>query len=412
MTNHPKLLLIAYKFPPYAGVGGYRWAQLSKYLARLGVEIHVVSVEWMKTSEYCLLSAVQHPNIHIYTIPSGYPHNLALRDFGSRLLNGIRNKVFLHLVNKFYPLDLAQRWGQYLLPFCRELILSHSITSIVATGHPFMANVHAAYLKRDLSHINLIQDMRDLWFADVKTNPMTSPLYEHIKHYEQFALQNADAVVTVTEGFRTSLLETSGSTPVYVIPNGYDPEKFYPSHSPKDQQCLHHFLHLGSVTSGREPCADAFLAWLREHSQYSATFAGFLPKDLLHHHSDLVNSGRLVYLGPVSQTRCLQLLADADVALQFNAEHMQAAASTKIYEYAAAGVPILSFGYGGEAADFISRARCGFSVDLSSFDWKSCLETINLTNMNFNWEYINEFSYKNIAEQYYKILFNDKQRGL
>ena len=42
----PPLLVIAYKFPPYAGVGGFRWAKLSKYLARLGHEVHVVTVPW------------------------------------------------------------------------------------------------------------------------------------------------------------------------------------------------------------------------------------------------------------------------------------------------------------------------------------------------------------------------------
>lgn len=43
-----KILLIAYKFPPYDGVASLRWAKMSKYLAKLGHEIHVLTVDWQE----------------------------------------------------------------------------------------------------------------------------------------------------------------------------------------------------------------------------------------------------------------------------------------------------------------------------------------------------------------------------
>ena len=39
----PRLLVITYHFPPDGAIGGQRWAGLSKYLARLGWEVHVVT---------------------------------------------------------------------------------------------------------------------------------------------------------------------------------------------------------------------------------------------------------------------------------------------------------------------------------------------------------------------------------
>lgn len=399
-----KILLIAYKFPPYAGVGGYRWAQLCKYLARLDVEIHVVTINWTQNGQNSLLLAVQHPNIHIHKIPSGYPHNLALHDFGHRLLNGIRNKLFIYLIDKFFPIDMAQHWDRHLLPFCRELIATHNIKTVIATGHPFMDNVHAARLKLDLPNIFLIQDMRDLWLDDTRSISVASAQYTIISNYEKFALQNADAIVAVTEGFSRSFSKRSGDTPIYVIPNGYDPEKFKPVSRCRKVCKNLHFVHLGNIASGREICAENFLDWLRGN-QHTATFAGSFPKNLLKKYTDLINSNQLKYVGTVSQESCLQLLSEADWALQFNAAHMQAAASTKIYEYAAAGIPILSFGYGGEAADFIEKARCGLAVDLRKTNWKSlfCQEDLTTTPNNFNWEYIHQFSYKNIANQYLNI---------
>src|SRR5436309_13042754 len=38
-----RLLIISYHFPPDGAIGGQRWAGLSKYLARLGWEVHVIT---------------------------------------------------------------------------------------------------------------------------------------------------------------------------------------------------------------------------------------------------------------------------------------------------------------------------------------------------------------------------------
>jgi hypothetical protein len=46
MNSNPakrRLLVITYHFPPDGSVGGQRWAGLSKYLARLGWEVHVIT---------------------------------------------------------------------------------------------------------------------------------------------------------------------------------------------------------------------------------------------------------------------------------------------------------------------------------------------------------------------------------
>src|SRR5712691_1767005 len=38
-----RVLVITYHFPPDGAIGGQRWAGLSKYLARLGWEVHVIT---------------------------------------------------------------------------------------------------------------------------------------------------------------------------------------------------------------------------------------------------------------------------------------------------------------------------------------------------------------------------------
>ena len=399
------ILLIAYKFPPYAGVGGYRWAQLCQYLARLGRKIDVVTVEWQRTSSDTLLDMVQHPNIHIHRIPSGYLQNLAIKNFNSRILNGIRNKVFLHIIDKFYPLDFAEHWGAHLIPYCKRIIYSKKITTVIATGHPFMANVHAATLKKELQHIILIQDFRDMWYND-RTLSSSASTREKILQKETFALQTANAVVTVSEGCKKILQQTAGTTPVYVIPNGYDPEKFsYIDHSKIDRYT--NFVYLGGVSNGREDCAVAFLDFLRFFKKGKAFFAGSIPPSLLKKYGDLIDEKRFLFLGKVSHLECIHLLKQANFALHFNAKIVPEAASTKIYEYAASGCPVLSFHFGGEPERIIKKHHLGISINIESTDYN--LNHISDMISAFDFKKflphdIEKFSFPNLANSYINLI--------
>ena len=169
-----KILLIAFKFPPYAGVGGFRWSKFSKHLARLGYEIHVITVNWKNYGENTFLKDVQHDNIHIHKIPSGYPHNLKYRPFSNYIFEAIK-LIFFTFLNRFiFYDDEAQHWGKYLIPYCEKLIAKENIPIIIATGHPFQANYWASVLKNRNPTLKLIQDFRDPW-VDQPNKPMTTP---------------------------------------------------------------------------------------------------------------------------------------------------------------------------------------------------------------------------------------------
>ena len=77
------IILIAYRFPPYAGVGCYRWSKLCKYLAELGHTIHVVTVDWQHLGPDTFIEDVQDPNIVIHKIPSGDFHPNSAQLHGS-----------------------------------------------------------------------------------------------------------------------------------------------------------------------------------------------------------------------------------------------------------------------------------------------------------------------------------------
>ncbi len=57
-----RLLVITYHFPPDGAIGGQRWAGLSKYLARLGWEVHVITASAADAEQPA-------PNVHRHFRP-------------------------------------------------------------------------------------------------------------------------------------------------------------------------------------------------------------------------------------------------------------------------------------------------------------------------------------------------------
>ena len=158
-----KILLIAFKYPQYSEVGGYRWTKFSKYFAENGCKIHVVTVKWNKRINQSWHNDVINKNITIHRIPSLYCHNLKYykfsSDFFGMVLSKLRNQ-FIKLINLFYFVDEAQYWGKKLIPFCIKLIESEKIRYVIASGAPFMANYWASNLKREMPQIKLIHDFK------------------------------------------------------------------------------------------------------------------------------------------------------------------------------------------------------------------------------------------------------------
>ena len=408
-----KILLIAFKFPPYEGVGGFRWSHLSRELALRGYHVHVVTVDWESHGPNSLSDLVLHDNIIIHRIPSGGPHNLRQKQFVGRIRNGLRNKLFLHFIDRFFFFhDEAQRWKKILIPFCNKLLKREQIHVVVSTGHPFTANYYASLLRAENPNIMLVLDWRDLWFSDKSTN-VSSSLRQQIKLMESYALKTADLNVTVTEGCRLTFLGNFPDASISVVCNGFSPQMFLENNvsSPTilgSKDC-YTFAHIGNVASGREECLDVFLEYVSRHrNKCKVHMAGSIPSFFFEKYASLFDEGIVKFLGTLSQKDAIELLKQADTALHFNAKHVPEAASTKLYEYAAAHKPVLSINFGGEPERLITTYKWGISVNL---DFDNADEKINgfldgHVDICFNDKDILFFAYPQIAERYDMLLTN------
>lgn len=404
-----KILLASYYYPPFPGVGAFRWAQLSKYLVKLGYEIHVITVDWQYTQPDTLIDHVMHQHIHIHRIPSGYPHNLSRKKFKNRILNGIRNKMFIHCIDRFlYKQDEAQRWENTFIPYALELIKKENIKIFIATGSPFSTNYLAAKVKSKNEDIKLIQDFRDPWvsnpYAHYKTN---LALYEEAIAQEAFSIQQSDAVVCVTKGVENHFSSNYANANYKMIRNGYDHESIF-CKKQNTKNKIKIMIHIGNIWSGREECCALYMKSIQNMppTAIKTVFIGSVPKQIQQNFSDCFASGKAVVMGTLSHKAAMDALQNADAALQFNARLSQDAASTKIYEYAAACKPIFSINFGGEAEQLIKNYHWGYSINPDNTDIGDALNNFIhcLDTFSFNHIEIEQFSYENIAHQYAELI--------
>lgn len=394
-----KILLIAYKFPPYAGVGGYRWSKLAKHLAALGVEVHVVTVDWEQISENSLVEDTISDNIIIYRIPCNYPHNFRTKKFNSLLVDNLKKLILRVIDQVIYWDDEAQYWGRDLLPFCEKLVRDKNIKTVIATGHPFQSLRHASELKRRIPKIKFIADFRDPWFQH-RQAPLIKYRARHLRTWVQEVMLTADLNVFVTRGLIShylALLDPSVRELINVahIQNGVDIGHEQTARS--NEMFDHDFIHAGNITNGREEPLRRFLLGLQKIAPTSSVLlVGVVPIRVLAEFSSLKN---LIVSDPVSQDDVFSLIKKSRYALQLNAQHVPYSVSTKIYEYPALGRPVISVNYGGEVAELVWKYKLGYSLRADSSSFESELAAI-INSGPISISFPPSFSYQSVAQYY------------
>ena len=369
MKEEKSILLIAFKFPPFAGVGGFRWSKMSKYLAQKGYKVHVVTVEWENIGVDKYSKDTDNPNIIIHRIRSFYPHNFKYKRFKNNLFGKLlhfKRHAILKLLDIFWYEDEAQYWGSYLIPYCEELIQKEKIKNVISTGAPFMANFWAAKLKVRNPDINLILDFRDPW-TDNKNIETKMKLFKKksIKK-EKLTLNNCDIVVSVTPDLLNIFMEKIAEKDIrgVYLPNGYD-INIKELEPVKNRNFS--FLHAGGLIVGRQEPLKSFLKAVNEIKnevpEIKIDFYGNVPNAVKRKYFKLFEKKIAVQHTKVHPDEIKKKMMQSFVCLHFNARFFPMSASTKIYEHAFLKRPTFSVNYGGEIERLINKYNLGISVN-------------------------------------------------
>ncbi|HYT05041.1 MAG TPA: glycosyltransferase [Gemmatimonadales bacterium] len=387
MSDLRRLLVITYYFGSDGSVGGLRWAGITKYLARLGWEVSVITaappgangtsgdpyVEWCPRLWTFLDGCRLLRRLALGRSPASLPNN------GSRVAPGAELSGLLrHLRREVVALlafpDESRGWVLRAALRARSVIRRFQPHVVVSSGPP-----HSAHLVAGIATIGSaarwLIDLRDpwagpytkAWDADPRVGSRT---YRALSRpLERLAFGTARRVITNTHQFAEVLAAKYPTVSVACIPNGVDPECLPPPASSRYPGLG--VAYTGTLYGSRDlgPVVRALQFFLSRHPEAARAgsklrIAG--PAELRHARafSDAVAAaGMQQYvelLGPLPRGQALEVVRRSRLAVVL-AQEQELQIPAKLYESIAMGVPTLVVAPAGSAAG-VEGTRVGASV--------------------------------------------------
>jgi len=358
------ILLVAQLSPPAGMSAARRTAGLTKYLARLGHEVTVLTSQTSGDGDIAGAARVlRTPDLMATRLNWRRRHYEALNEGKGKAYADGASRVASIVVP-----DLALvGWIPFALPAALRHARRHRPDCVITTSPPESAHLVGMALKRQ--GIPWIADLRDGWGYET-THPDWPLSLQHRldRALESATVRGADQVTTVTEPITDDIRARYGVA-ADTVPNGFDPDERVRARP--DQIGLdpstHTVVHTGRMAvASRDPRplieALRLLTERRpaDDAPIEAVFAGPLTEE----ESGLIESSRGMAraVGTLEREDTLRLQSAAGTLVLLTGRGRRSEATAKLYEYLAAGRPILVLGDESAAAEIVRATGSGEAV--------------------------------------------------
>lgn len=389
-----RIALVTYNWPPRNAIGTHRPYGWAKYWSRLGADVTVLTARKREFDEPLNSELPTLPGVRLIEVD--YRSALPWGGYAGRRLRGQRFISSLKQINRFarskvgVVLDPRDGWAES----SREVATSvaREVDVVVSTFGPRSSHFIAAGMKRQVPSLLWVADYRDLWSNSHMGG--YSRLAQRIQTLKERDVvgRGADLVTTVSDELAVDLRNLLAK-PTYVIPNGFDAEECLTEQPLASAQ--RRLVYTGMLYPGTRDPSPLFsaLAKLRERNELRrgeifVEFYGPLDPWLatLIESYDLREFVRMC--DRVSRPEALSIQRSSDVLLLLESGESKAngVLTGKLFEYLAAGRPILSLGSGRDSAIARVLTECGVGVCAGNDDDAICqvIRTL-LNNAKFSW---------------------------
>lgn len=357
----PRLLFIAFPFPPSRGAGVYRTVAVANHLAARGWDVTAIAPDddyfarYQGSEDRSLIDWVS-PSIRVKRVRLTNPYlETDIRRMSlARVASPTRHARRMHKLQiEVSPLDHYPFWCEPVVRAGWKASNLRRFDVILATGNPFSSFVAARELSR-LTKRPYVLDYRDAWTLDQFEGRIKPGATEAALGLEYRLLAGASGVISVNEEILGWLKRTHrfpGSVQRIVIPNGFDPQ-FIGSSSdrPSNPGSTIRVLHIGTLVPEKmdwESMLGQFSRTAHSHSMDVRLdvygHLGFSSKHAASLRHLFEHDGYVNYLGPVNRAQVSRLYEAADV-LYLPLYDSPYVTSGKVYEMMATGKPILAWG--------------------------------------------------------------------
>ncbi len=277
--------------------------------------------------------------------------------------------------NFFIP-DARKFWIKPSVRFLLKYLKENPVDAIISTGPPHSMHLIALELKRRLK-LPWIADFRDPWteidFYDQLQ--LTSGSDRKHRALEKAVLKEADEVVVIGKTMAERFGSTAGIAPL-VIANGYDDADFtHKEHEPRVEPGKGlAIVHVGAMNRDRNHVIfwEAIAEIMKLHpdltSQLTIKLVGKLDVSVLKSISDFGLEEAVEIEPHLPHDQVVPLLQSASLLYLpvNNTPNARSIQTGKLFEYLAAGRPILGIGpIDGDAAEIIRECNAGEMIDFS-----------------------------------------------
>jgi glycosyltransferase involved in cell wall biosynthesis len=259
------------------------------------------------------------------------------------------------VARRLYRWNLAhvfpEKYWTWALNSVRRALRMHArerFDLIVATGNPY-ASFAAAWLLGRLLRVPYVLDYRDSWTLDQFTDRPAFAEDHPAWRWERRVLSRAAAVTFVNEGQRRWHAERYPELAdrMHVVVNGFDDELLAETPAPPRREASLRFTFLGTIIPGQpiEELAEALHLAQRDPIMAGAElsvygYLGYFHSSVRPLLERLARAG-IRYRPPVPKPEVSAVYADTDV-LVFMTSGGRYVTTGKVFEYMAAGLPIVS----------------------------------------------------------------------
>jgi glycosyltransferase involved in cell wall biosynthesis len=355
-----RVLIIAYYWPPNAGVGVYRWLKFAKYLPQFGWQPVVYTPEnpEMQAVDAELENDIP-PEVEVIKAPITEPYSWYKRFIGKKQEERLQT-AFLReeagptwkenaanwVRSNFFIPDARVWWVKPSVKRLEQYLKEHPVDVIVTTGSPHSLHLIGRELKRRTG-IPWLADFRDPWtnvdyYGQLK---LTKWADRKQRELERAVLTEADQVLTVSWHWAKEL-EALGAKHVEVITNGYDPDDLPSPPEPLDERWS--LVHVGSITATRDvpELWQALAERIREDSEFGdrfvLRFVGGVDHSVLRSLEAVGLMGHVERIGQVGHAEALRHMQRARVLLLpvNDTPNVMGFLPAKVFEYLSVQRPI------------------------------------------------------------------------
>jgi glycosyltransferase involved in cell wall biosynthesis len=396
------LIIVSYWFAPSPAVGGKRFSFLSRELARLGYDVHVIthdSHDWSKWSSDSSLP--QHEQVHRCSEAFKLP--LERKSIVHRACNALLRPLMAAVGWEYFWARSAERTA---LAVAKDLPPG----VVIATYPAPAALIAGARIARKLGW-PLILDYRDPWSTHVWPSWRRGALAQWLsRKLERRLVRQSQARVLNTPAMRTSFqafLPEAPNARNFVIPNGFSAAGV--AEPPPDTGPVR-VVHAGEIFTGRSlvPVLEAARRLAEKYPARPIRLVtyGDLPAAEM---ARIRARGLEAFIEVRQRIPFAELFAElqrAHLLVAVVGDHMPYSTPYKVYDYMAAGRPILGLAPQGAALfDLLAESGAGECCEREdSAAIEAVLERLVRGEVAPLQARVDRFRWENLASQYRAVI--------